>query len=676
MAREHDRRVGADVFAASRIGLFEYDVQADRLVWDERMHDVYGVGPGAFDGTLEALVELVHPEDATRVRRAIAAALEACGEYDARYRVVRPDGATRWVIGRGRVLAGDDGRAVRFVGAAYDATEIADMDATVARELEIMPTAFVTLDHDLAVRYVNGAAEKLLQRTRDQLVGRGLLDTFPAVGGTTFEHQYRLALRTGRPVTFTARHPAPLDAWYEVHAWPGPHGLSIYFSDVDDRVRAEQAVAAATRRAAVRARVATELSETLDADEAVARLATIVVPAVGDWCVVTLVDSDHPGARPRTRDVGTWHVDPERRALVAEYARVRLASLTPDAPLRQALRTGEVVRVTSSDLPDPFDVVKPGRARDLLTELAPQSAVVLPLRGRGRTVGAISLFNGADRGPVSDVEVDLLRDVAGRAGMALDNARLYHAQLRVAEELQRSMLTDPPHVPGLATAVRYAPASQVARVGGDWYDAFGLADGSTTLVIGDVVGHDVKAAADMGQVRALLRGIAVATQTSPSVLLTQVDRALHTLGSHAMATAVVASVGALDDPTVDGPTTVRWSNAGHPPPVLVEPDGTVRLLSAAAPEPLLGVLPDRPRTTSELPLRPGATLLLYTDGLVERRDMPVREGIAHLQQALASLHAHTMGLDDLCDAVLHRLLPPDRHDDVALLAVRRCPRAL
>ncbi|SDF17542.1 Bacteriophytochrome (light-regulated signal transduction histidine kinase) [Blastococcus aurantiacus] len=237
--------------------------------------------------------------------------------------------------------------------------------------------------------------------------------------------------------------------------------------------------------------------------------------------------------------------------------------------------------------------------------------------------------------------------------------------VRAAETLQRSLLTEPVQPDGLELAVRYVPAAREAQVGGDWYDVFGLPDGSTILVIGDVVGHDSQAAATMGQLRGLLRGIAYSGSGGPTEVLTQLDGAIQGLGLGALATVLV---GRLERPEgADGATLLRWASAGHLPPLLRSPDGPVRPLDAARAGLLLGVDPTRPRTEQQVLLEPGSTLLLYTDGLVERRDQVFDDGVDLLAAALGDLR--DLPVDELCDALLARLLPDGAEDDVALVAV-------
>ncbi|GAB4079367.1 hypothetical protein GCM10028783_03150 [Modestobacter muralis] len=237
------------------------------------------------------------------------------------------------------------------------------------------------------------------------------------------------------------------------------------------------------------------------------------------------------------------------------------------------------------------------------------------------------------------------------------------AAVQLAASLQRSLLTEPPVVPGLEMAVRYLPAMQHAQVGGDWYDAFPLADGTTMLVIGDVAGHDVAAAAIMAQARGVLRGIATTVTGSPAAVLSALDRALLQLRVETLVTLTAATVR---PGPAGGTTTVTWSNAGHPPPVLVGADGTVSVLRTP-PDLLLGISANARRADHAAQLSPGDTVLLYTDGLVERRGSTLDEGTVWLVEALAPLAGRP--LEELCDVLLEGMAGAVP-DDVALLAVR------
>ena len=188
--------------------------------------------------------------------------------------------------------------------------------------------------------------------------------------------------------------------------------------------------------------------------------------------------------------------------------------------------------------------------------------------------------------------------MADRAALALDNSRLYEQQRRLAEGLQRSLLTAPPEPDHAEIVVRYRPAVRAAEVGGDWYDAFLQPSGATVVVIGDVVGHDTEAAAAMGQLRGMLRGIAYRDGAGPAAVLAELDAAIQGLGMDTMATAAIARVEQTAEERAAGTTRVRWSNAGHPPPLLLHHDGRIEELSTARAELMLGVDPATPRAPS------------------------------------------------------------------------------
>ena len=648
---------------AAGVGSFDWDLRTGQLLWDDRLLALFGYGRSEFGRTIADFDARLHPDDLARVHAAVNEAIATCGVFESEYRVALPDDTTRWVAARGRAVAGTDGVAVRMLGAAYDTTDVHDGQARTARVLEAMSAAFYSVDTSWRFTYVNAEAERLMGRSRDELLGCEVWELFPAAVGSDIERHFRHAVATGQTATFESYYPAPLDSWYEVRAWPSPDGLAVYFHDISARRAAQERDEAAALRSRLVADVTTGLSDTLDAEEAVGRLASMLVPELGDWCLVTLVDEDGS-----LRDVGWAHADPSMQDVTARYSAVRLAALTSSSFVAEALRTGQPAVVESDAALRLAEVLVPGEARDLLIQLAPGAGAVLPMQARGRTVGLLSLFHGPERGGYDPARLTVARDVAARAALALDNARLFQQQRQLAEELQRSLLTPPPEPDHMQVVVRYVPAAQAAQVGGDWYDAFLQPDGATVLVIGDVVGHDSVAAAAMGQVRGLLRGIAFTTQEGPAAVLTRLDAAMEGLQVGTNATAVVARVEQTLDERERGVTHLRWSNAGHPPPMAVSPTGEVLVLAGLEADLLLGFDPKSPRVESVVTLDRGTTVLLYTDGLVERRGQNLDEGLGRLREALSELGP--LPLDDLCDALLSRLLPEVNDDDVALVAVR------
>jgi serine phosphatase RsbU (regulator of sigma subunit) len=259
--------------------------------------------------------------------------------------------------------------------------------------------------------------------------------------------------------------------------------------------------------------------------------------------------------------------------------------------------------------------------------------------------------------------VELLRLIAASLGQALDRAAAYEAQRGLSAALQRSLLAAPPLHPGLDIAVSYRPAAEQAQVGGDWYDAFVLPDGRLTIVVGDVTGHDANAAAAMAQVRNLLRGVAYTQQGSPAAVLAGVEEAMHGLEIDVFATAVLAQVE--DD---DGAHRLRWCNAGHLPPILLTPDGGALPLETG-PDVLLGIAATA-RTDHVVTLEPGASLVIYTDGLIERRGVSLTESLRWLAGVLEGHPG--LGAEELADRIVGQL-DEAVEDDVALLVLRAQP---
>jgi serine phosphatase RsbU (regulator of sigma subunit) len=529
-------------------------------------------------------------------------------------------------------------------------------DDAGGQTLETMPIGLIELDTDWTIRFVNAAAERMVGYVRTELLDRSYWDAFPANVDNEFGRAYRRAVATREPQTVEGFYPQPLNQWFETQAVPTPQGLWLYFSEVTARRHAVE-------RLALLARVSDELAGTLDAPAAVARLPRLLVPALGSWATVVLVAEDGS-----LRDAGGWHVDPAKTPLVRRYVEAARESSPTTAPLLRSLTTGSPITVCRAQLTGPpLGTVATGTARDVLELLSPGTMTVLPIRGPDRVLGALTLVHDAHRA-VDPADIAAATEIADRAGLALDNARLYEQQRQLAQELQRSMLTAPPEPDHAHIVVRYIPAAQAARVGGDWYDAFVQPDGATTLVIGDVVGHDTAAAASMGQLRSMLRGIAVTGDAGPAELLGQLDFAMTQLQLHTYATAALARFEQTPAELARGVTRMRWANAGHPPPLIIHPDGTVAELASWFGDLMLGVDHTVRRRDSVVSLDRDTTVLLYTDGLIERRGSILDDGMERLRCAAAEL-AHRP-LEELCDELIERLVDGTPEDDVALVAIR------
>lgn len=694
--RAADRTLLELTIAAAELGTFDLDLASGELVLNERLLRLSELTAQAFSGTPEDVYAHIHPEDREATIAAVAQSTTHGGAYAAQYRIVAADGTHRWVAARGATLPGPDGRPARLLGAAYDITAVRQAATRTEQILDEMAVGYLAMDADWVITYVNAEAVHALGLPREQLVGQVIWELFPATVGTDFEAGYRRAARTGQPVTFDAYYPAPLDAWYEVRATPettasGP-GVALYFLNITARKNAQAAAEAASARAQLLAAVTQELTGTLEAEEAVAQLAQLVVPALGDWCLISVLDDEATATTPASarastaagrggdlrrglRDVGAWHRDDQQLDLVRAYAAVRLAELDDEAPIWQALRQTRPVLVPQATAALRGLLAPGGRAQELIAQLAPSWGAIFPLRGRDRTVGLLSVFTGPDRPGLQEQELAIAAQVADRAGLALDSARWHRQQRDLAEGLQRALLSEPPEPDHGQIVVRYRPAAEAAQVGGDWYDAFVQPGGATVLVIGDVIGHDIQAAAAMSQMRTVLRTIGALGEERPSQILAQTDRALANLQVSTTATAIVARVEQTPAERLRGVTRLRWSNAGHPPAMVINPDGTVLPLAGVSSDLLLGVLPQTRRRDSEVVLDRGSTVVLYTDGLVERRrDQSLAVGLDRLQGVLEDLAAgggeDGLDLDTLIDQMLVRMLPARGEDDVAVVAIR------
>ncbi|GCD91575.1 SpoIIE family protein phosphatase [Nocardioides sp. LS1] len=257
--------------------------------------------------------------------------------------------------------------------------------------------------------------------------------------------------------------------------------------------------------------------------------------------------------------------------------------------------------------------------------------------------------------------LDFLGLISVPIAQALDRVAARAGERSLSESLQRSLLTRPDTIGSLEVAVRYLPASEAMQIGGDWYDSFPLPDGGLCVVVGDVAGHDQRAAAAMAQLRNVTRGLAYAGAASPAQVLHGLDRVIDGLDVDVVATAVLATFA----PAEQG-HAVRWSNAGHPPPVLLRADGEVLLLERR-PDVLLGLTARPVREEHEVPLEPGDALVLYSDGLVERRGVDLEDSLGWLTDRLAG--QQHLDPESLCERLLDGITRVE--DDIALLVVRR-----
>ncbi|MFF4248760.1 SpoIIE family protein phosphatase [Streptomyces sp. NPDC001822] len=554
-------------------------------------------------------------------------------------------------------------------------------------ELGLMRTVFDSLGAGVFVidtagllTASNPRAQQMLGRSRDQLLGHDMHDLLHRrKDGSVFpraECAMLAVLESGRPDEGSDELFLRGDGSLVPVIWaatPLRHegrlkGVVIVFHDFSlHRDAAEQTAAhlaaleGLTARLTMVAEVSTVLISTTDTPEMLNRLAGLLVPEMGDWAVVDVRTSGEKGGMRR---VAARSMDDPAAAEAFKGPLPPLAESSGSAGI-QALWGFRPVVLDEAALAQPPDTPLAAAHRKLFERLGGTCGVVVPLHTRRHVFGALTVARSAAGSSYTEAELFLLADIGRRAGLVMEAAELFEQQRHVAETMQRQLLTPLPQVNHLRLAARYRPAESAAEIGGDWYDSFLLGDGVTTMVIGDVVGHDLQAAAHMAEVRNMLRALAWDRTEPPSVIMRRLDEAMTHTSDAPMATCVF---GRVEGPE-GGPWHFNWVNAGHPPPLLITQDGRTRFLEEGH-GPLLGLTSALhmdlgwPDARTELPER--STLLLYTDGLVESRTRDIDAGLAALRRHASDLAG--LDIEDFLDELLARIDPSG--DDVALLVLR------
>jgi len=505
------------------------------------------------------------------------------------------------------------------------------------------PVAFALYDTDLRYWRVNRALARLNDVPLEEHAGRRPSDVLPAPLAEHIEETLRRVLSSGEVVLIpdfeaggaeSERHYT--SSWYPARGPDGDlRGVAVFILDITERRRSELAM----RRS--QARTARLL-------EATARLATAIT-----------VDE----VLRITADLGTGTVGADRAgvALVHDRRRASAQDVLPSLGAL-ALRERRAIYVES-----------PQRCRELLAvdgvaqildATDERSWAVLPLRTTGAPFGVLRLAYRAERVLEPDERV-FLEALAGQCALAVERAKLYEREHRAAVALQRSLLPGAlPAVPGLELAFRYVPGATEAEIGGDWYDAFVLPCGRVAMVVGDVMGKGLAAAACMGRVRSSVRAFAF-SDPHPRAVLNGLDRLFTATENIETLTTLVYGVVDQRSGAVD------FGDAGHPPMLVARAGGAAEFVAAWPAMTPLGVTEARD-ITRKVRLNPGDTLIGYTDGLVENRERPIDDGLAALLGA--AREAAGDDLESLCDHLLTRLLEGQhRDDDVTLLAVRLTP---
>lgn len=458
-----------------------------------------------------------------------------------------------------------------------------------------------------------------------------------------------------------------------------PTGLIGVAADITDRVEAEykqsllfsaeqeaRAEAEAARdRLEFLAEASRLLGRSLDYRETMTQLAHLAVSKLADWCAVDLVEAE--GGPPTT--VVVAHADPEKVAMAEEFR--RRYPPDPDSPqgVAAVVRSGEPLVY-----PEVTDEMLVAAAQDeehlrLLRELELRSAMVVPLIARNRALGALTLIHS--RRQYGNDDLSLAVDLARRAGVAIDNARLYQERSQVAEALQRSLLPPSrPAIPGLEVAVRYRPVGEGTEIGGDFYDVFEAREGLWAVAIGDVCGKGTAAAALTGLARDTIRGVSLRERSPRRVLRVLNEVVLRREDEDSRFLTVALGMLEVDD---DG-AHLRVACGGHPLPLVVRADGSVE--EAGQPGMLVGLFPEIDPVDVSVDLAPGEAIVLFTDGVTEAQGEDGLYGEARLRRLLASVGSRSTDAEGLAQTVIDdvdQFRPGPPQDDVAVVVLRVPP---
>ncbi|MFF4380901.1 SpoIIE family protein phosphatase [Kitasatospora sp. NPDC001547] len=623
---------------ATRVGLFDWDVATGALAADERFQEIFGFGPGEFDGTVAALNRRVAPGDLPEFRAAARIALERGEVLAARVRVLGPDGRPYPVELWARVpVAISDGRT-HLVGAVLDARALTAAAAAVERLHE----GVFSLDPDGRISYANHAVEPLLGARREELIGHQPWEVLPWLADPFYENRYRATLLSQQPTAFLAARPPA--GWLAFSLYPDAHGVTgrVFAAEAPPGAAEPSVTPPPAARTGVGdthhlLQLASALTEAVTVRDVCRAVAEEILPAFGG------------------QELAIYAVREQRLHLLLQTGYPdgfldAFEGLPTDArvPGSETLSTGTPIFFESVR---ELAATYPGLALDEMGAWA-----FLPLIASGRPVGSCILGFDLPRSFTVE-ERGLLTALGGFIAQALERARLYDAEFTLARGLQQALLPHRlPEAPGIRITARYLPGTQGMEIGGDWYDAI-VTGPDVTLVIGDVEGHSVGAAATMGQLRSAVRAFATGGDP-PDEVLARTNRLLLDLDPGLLASCCLVRL----TPAVG---LARIARAGHLPPVLRHPGGRTEALYVAG-GPLLGVDERADYPVSDLRLGHGAVLALYTDGLVEDPAVAIDQGVERLRAALARAPAGE-GLEQAAERLLREVGSTRRVDDVALL---------
>ncbi|WP_306300589.1 SpoIIE family protein phosphatase [Streptomyces sp. NRRL B-24572] len=654
------------------IALWREDAEGRIVEWSLAAQDLLGHRPEHVLGRLATplLVPDANRELADGLTDRVQAGETIMGTLPVRHRDGHTVAMEMWIV----PATDPQGRPGAML-IAVETSEVLRMRENLAAMESLFtqsPIGLALLGPDLRFLRVNDALARMNGVSAARHVGHRLTEVVPDVNAAGLESLMREVLESGTAVVDArrvGRTPADPD---RDHIWScsyaplvdrterRPLGLIASLVDITESQEAHIEVERARHRFALLAEAGARIGTTLDLKQTAEEAVRFLVPQLADSADVQMLESvlepDDPAASTRgvLRRLAAQFPDPT--APTALLAPGQTFQIPLDSVYEQVVVHGRPTNLHTSDLPRLFT---DPRTEALRTYFATRigSARLVPLVARGQVLGAVTVTRLRTREPFDAQDRVLIDEVVARAALNIDNARLYTTQREAALTLQRSLTNNAlPAVTGLELTGRYLPASS-HDVGGDWFDVIALPGGRTGLVIGDVMGHGIHAAAVMGQLRTAVRTLA-RHDIAPARMLRSLDAVVADLGEDEMATCVYA----VHDPATGGWVIAR---AGHPPPAVATPDGTITFLDGPSGTPLGTGAHDF--GTEEVALPGGGLLVLYTDGLIEARDRDLDQGMRQLAEALQPLDRP---LDTLCDEVLGRLLAGSAQDDVAMLLAR------
>ncbi|NEC26329.1 SpoIIE family protein phosphatase [Streptomyces sp. SID8111] len=652
------------------------DAEGRVVLWSPQAEELFGYTVQEALGQYAARI-MVHEKHLDLVVELFADVMRTGRSWAGAFPIRRKDGGTRLVEFRNMRLLDDQGE-VFALGLAVDQSTVRRMEQDVALSTRIVaqsPIGLAVLDTRLRYASVNPALEQINGIPAAEHLGRTVREVLPQLDADAIENAARRVLDTGQPIvdrSAVGRTPADPD---EDHAWTVSLyrlenalgtvlGVAVSVVDVTEQYRASVEAEAARRRLALIADASARIGTTLDLDRTARELAAVAVPELADVAAVDLLDAVVRGRRstlspgePAVIRALAVQGDKVPEALRAADPPGGLARYAPDRLVTECVRTARPVMVPVVKEDDLPRIARSPEAAELLSRAGVHSYLAVPLIARGEVLGALDLKRSRNPLPFDDDDLLLARELASRAAVQIDNARWYQNARATALTLQRSLLPSlPPRTGGLELASRYQPAGATSEVGGDWFDVIPLAGDRTALVVGDVMGSGIPAAATMGRLRTATNTLA-SLNLDPAVLLDHLDRISGDLDQ-----AIATCVYAVHDPAR---RQCVIANAGHLPPVRVRSGCVPELLDLPTGVPLgVGGVAF---SATVVDLEPGDRLVFYTDGLVETRRHPLDE---RLDRLLTVLDCPDRPLEELCDLLLRTLHEPDNFDDVALLIAR------